>query len=262
MTLPIQAIATAFAKGRPAFMPYFSLGFPDYATSLDIIAACAENGADLMELGLPFSDPLADGPTIQHSTQIALQNGITTAQCLQAVKELRQRGVTIPLMLMGYYNPILAFGLENFVHTAAQNGANGLIVPDLPAEEAGELDRITQAYGLGLTYFLSPTSTPERIHLIAQKARGFVYLVSVTGITGARSSVSADLQAFVGRVRAQVQVPLAVGFGISTPEQARTVGELADGVIMGSQLIKLAEHNPNAVSEIGQFVKQVVQALA
>jgi tryptophan synthase alpha chain len=261
MTQPIQAIATAFAKGRPAFMPYFSLGFPDYATSLDIIAACAENGADLMELGLPFSDPLADGPTIQHSTQIALQNGMTTAKCLQAVQELRQRGVTIPLMLMGYYNPILAFGLENFVRTAAENGANGLIVPDLPAEEAGELDRITQAYGLGLTYFLAPTSTPERIRLIAEKARGFVYLVSVTGTTGARSSVSADLHAFVERVRAQVQVPLAVGFGISTPEQAGTVGQLADGVIIGSQLIKLANNNPYAVAEIGQFVKQVVQAL-
>jgi len=152
MPSPIDQVTAAFANGHTAFMPYFTLGYPDYETSLAIVQACAQAGADLMELGLPFSDPLADGPTIQHSTQVALQNGMTMARCLQAVRQLRARGVAIPFMLMGYYNPMLRYGLARFVAAAAAAGANGFIVPDLPPEEAGELDELCRRHGLGLTY--------------------------------------------------------------------------------------------------------------
>lgn len=259
---PIDQITTAFQRGKPAFMPYFSLGFPDLETSLQIIQTCVANGADLIELGLPFSDPLADGPTIQHSTQVALQNGMTTRKCLDALQELRARGVGVPLLLMGYYNPILAYGLARFVEDARLCGANGLIVPDLPPEEADELVGLCEKHGLGFICFLAPTSTAERIALVAQKARGFVYLVSVTGITGARNRISDSLPEFIARVRAQVSIPLAVGFGISTPEQARQVGQLADGVIIGSQLIKLAENSADPLASIGAFVREVKASLS
>lgn len=258
----LTAISNAFSQHRPAFMPYFSLGFPTYDTSLDVIQACVDNGADLIELGMPFSDPLADGPTIQHSTQVALQNGVTTAHCLEAVDTLRGRGVTTPLMLMGYVNPLLAYGLDRFAADAASAGANGLIVPDLPPEEAAVLEAACQQHGLILTYLLAPTSTFDRIRLVARKARGFTYLVSVTGVTGARTALNTALKDFIARVRAQVNTPLAVGFGISTPEQAREVGALADGVIVGSKLISLVRDSDQPAQTAAQFTREMLAALA
>ena len=159
-------ISEAFGKERTALMPYFTIGYPDYETSLDIVEACVEAGADLMELGVPFSDPLADGPTIQHSTQIALENGITVKHCFEAVAELRARGVVIPLILMGYINPMLAYGLEKFVTDAAEAGASGFIVPDLPPDEGVELRALCKQHGLDLVFLLSPNSSDERIQFV------------------------------------------------------------------------------------------------
>lgn len=237
-------IAAAFAQtqqaGSAALMPYYTLGYPNRQTSVDVIAAIAPH-SDLLELGVPFSDPLADGPTIQHSTQVSLENGTTVAGCLDMVAELRRRGVDTPVMLMGYYNPILAYGIANYVRGAAQAGADGFIVPDLPPEEADELAQAAAAAGLALIYFLAPTSSPARIASVAEKAQGFIYLVSLTGVTGARTAVQTDLAAFVARVRQQARVPLAVGFGISTLQQAAQIGGMADGVIVGSALINAVD---------------------
>jgi tryptophan synthase alpha chain len=241
-------------------MPYFTLGYPDRGTSLDVVAAIAPF-SDLIELGVPFSDPLADGPTIQRSTQIALENGTTTADCLQMVRELRQRGVTRPFMLMGYYNPILAYGPEAYVQDAAAAGADGFIVPDLPFEEADEFEQLATAAGMVLVHFLAPTSNPERIKLIAGRAKGFIYLVSLTGVTGARRQLDTGLGAFVARVRAQATVPLAVGFGISTPEQASAVGEMVDGVIVGSALVKTAGEAAQKPAAAAAYVRSLQEAL-
>jgi tryptophan synthase alpha chain len=233
-----MTIQNAFSQNKTAFMPYFTLGYPDYETSLDIIQACAEAGADLMELGVPFSDPLADGPVIQHSTQVALEKGMTVARCLAGVRELRARGIFIPFLLMGYINPILAYGTARFVQDAAEAGVIGLIIPDLTPEEAGELEGLCNEHGLALVFLLAPNSTEERIKLVCEKTSGFVYLVSVIGVTGARADLPAGLREFVLRVRRHARVPLAVGFGISTPDQSSSVGEIADGVIVGSALVK------------------------
>lgn len=254
-------IHEAFGKGSTALMPYFTIGYPDYETSLDVIEASVEVGADLMELGMPFSDPLADGPTIQHSTQVALENGITVKHCLKAVEELRSRGVAIPLILMGYINPVLAYGLEKFVIDAAKSGASGFIIPDLPPEEAGVLQSLCQQNGLDLIFLLPPNSSDERMKFVTEQSSGFVYLVSVLGITGERKTLPEELAKFVGRVRNQTDKPLAVGFGISTPEQAAEVGEIADGVIVGSALIKAAGQADDPVEAARTFVGKLNMAL-
>ena len=220
-------------------MPYFTIGYPDYETSLDVIAACCAAGADLMELGIPFSDPLADGPTIQRSTQIALENGISVAGCLQAVRDLRSRGIETPFLLMGYINPALSFGLERFAREAAASGADGFIIPDLPPDEAGEFSAHCAAHGLGLVHLLAPNSPPERIALVAARSIPFIYLVSITGVTGARAGLPPEIGPFIEKVATLNPdgKPLAVGFGIATAAQAKAVAEVAAGVIVGSALI-------------------------
>jgi tryptophan synthase alpha chain len=234
-------LAAAF-DGRPAFMPYYPLGYPTPAASLDVIEALARRGADLIEVGVPFSDPLADGPVIQHATQVALQQGMTVARALGAIAELRARGVAVPLVLMGYYNPWLAYGLERAAHAAAQAGADAFIVPDLPPEEAGEFEgALAGAAGtnpLPLIRLLAPTTPVERMRRILARAQGFVYLVSVAGVTGARADLPTGLPEFVSRVRAETDLPVCVGFGISTLDQARAVSTIADGVIVGSVLVR------------------------
>jgi tryptophan synthase alpha chain len=255
-------ISEAFGKGQAALMPYFTIGYPDYRTSLDVIEACVAAGADLMELGMPFSDPLADGPTIQHSTQVALENGITVARCLEAVAELRAHGVSIPLILMGYINPILAYGLRKFVADAAQAGASGFIIPDLPPEEAGKMQSKCHQRGLDLVFLLPPNSSDERVRFVAGQSTGFVYLVSVLGITGERKSLPQALAQFVERVRAHTDKPLAVGFGISTPDQAAAVGQVADGVIVGSALIKAAGQADDPAAAAREFVLGLKDALS
>ena len=246
---------------RAACMPYFTLGYPNGALSGEILLAAALSGADLLELGIPFSDPLADGPTIQHSTQAALENGMTVRGCLAQVRRLRQSGVEQPLLLMSYINPLLAFGIESFTTEAAAAGADGLIVPDLPPEEGAELEEACRRNKLALVYLLAPTSTPERIALAASRASGFIYLVSVTGVTGARQALPPDLADFIGRVRRATDLPLAVGFGIATPQQAAQVGRLADGVIVGSALINAIDLSDDPCATTSAFIQELAAAL-
>jgi tryptophan synthase alpha chain len=236
-----QAFARARAERRAAFMPFVTIGHPDLPTSLAMLEMLAEVGADVIEVGVPFSDPLADGPTIQHSSQVALANGIRLVDCVEAVRTVRARGVHIPLVLMGYVNPILTYGLARYADDAAEAGASGFIVPDLPPEEAGELAGYCAAHGLALVPLLAPNSTPERIRQVVATAKGFVYLVSVMGVTGARDVLPTDLADYIRRVRGLTTLPLAVGFGISRPEQVRMIASLADGVIVASALIRLME---------------------
>jgi len=256
----MNRIEKAF-KNKPIFMPYFPLGYPDLSTSIDVIEALAKNGADLIEVGLSFSDPLADGPVIQKATQVALEKGITVKKSLQAVAELRKRGVEIPLVLMGYYNPMLAYGLEKFIREAQEAGVDGFIIPDLPPEESDEFVRATGQSYLPLIQMLAPTTPNERMESIARNAKGFVYLVSVTGVTGARSSISDGLGDLIARVREHTSVPVCVGFGIGTPEQAKEVGALADGVIVGSACVKAIGENENPVEAAKEFAKSFEGAL-
>ena len=254
-----EAFARATAEGQAALMPYLTLGYPTPHLSLELVEAAVAGGADLVELGIPFSDPLADGPTIQQATHLALQQGMTVARCLEMAAELRARGVQVPLLFMGYLNPILAYGVEAFVRASAQVGVDGLIVPNLPPEEADEVEEACRNSGLALVYLLAPTSAEERVALVAERSQGFVYLVSLVGVTGARDSLPPGLVEFVGRVRKATEMPLAVGFGISTPVQARRVGELADGVVVGSAILRLVEDEP--ARRVEDFVRSLRRGL-
>jgi tryptophan synthase alpha chain len=256
----MSRITEAF-KNRPIFMPYFPLGYPDLDTSVDVIEALAKNGADLIEVGLSFSDPLADGPVIQKATQVALEQGITVKKSLAAVKELRKRGVTIPLVLMGYYNPMLAYGLEKFIRDVVEAGADGFIVPDLPVEEADEFYAAMKGVDAPLIPMLAPTSSADRMEMIARKAKGFIYLVSVTGVTGERTSISDGLGALIAQVREHTSAPVCVGFGIGTPEQAKQVGALADGVIVGTACVRTIGTSQIPVETAKQFAVEFRSAL-
>ena len=270
----VQRIRVAFARaheaGRAAFMPYQMLGHPTIDQSLAVVQAIAAAGADLFELGLPFSDPLADGPVVQAAAQRALDNGVTVARSLEMVRQLRAAIPETPFCLMGYVNPLLRYGLERFVADAAAAGADGLIVPDLPPDEpeAAQLIAACRQHGLATVFLLAPTSTPERIALGVARSQGFVYLVSVAGVTGARDRLPDTLASFVASVRQQAQrqspvepVYLAVGFGISTPEQAQQVAAMADGVIVGSALVKLAEQaQPNSAPAVAGLAARLREA--
>ncbi len=260
----MNRIENAF-KNKPIFMPYFPLGFPDLETSIDVIEALAKNGADLIEVGLSFSDPLADGPVIQKATQVALEKGITVKKSLEAVKELRKRGVNIPLILMGYYNPMLAYGLEKFVFDALDAGVDGFIVPDLPMEESEEfraaLSGAASEVEAPLIQMLAPTTPDNRMELIARNAKGFIYFVSVTGVTGERKSISDGLEDLIARVRKHTSIPVCVGFGIGLPEQARSVGMVADGVIVGSACVRAIGEGANPVVTAKEFARNFQEAL-
>lgn len=256
------AFAAARAENRAALMPYYTLGYPNGPTAEAVLRAVAAAGADLIELGVPFSDPLADGPTIQRSTQIALERGMTVAGCLASVGRLRASGVTQPLLLMGYVNPVLAYGAARFVRDVAAAGADGLIVPDLPPEEAGEIAAACAAHGLALVHLAAPTTTDARLARLAAATTGFLYLVSVAGVTGARAELPPDLATFIGRARAVARTPVAVGFGIAGPAQARAVGQLADGVIVGSALINAVTGADDPAAAAQRFVGGLAAALA
>jgi tryptophan synthase alpha chain len=259
----IDAIAAMFARaeaeGRPAFLPYFPIGYPSLAESLAAVEAMAAEGVDGFEIGMPFSDPLADGPTIQAATQVALENGTTVRSCLSAVRELRARGVRQPMLMMGYLNPILAYGVDNFVRDAGAAGAHGLIVPDLPPEESELVGAACARAGLALILFLAPTSSEARIRQVAERATGFIYVVSLTGVTGARADLPDDLVDFLARVRARAGgVPLALGFGISTQEHVRAVRGQVNGFIVGSALVRAAKDGVDAVRALTRSLRQAV----
>ncbi len=236
----MSRISNAFAKGRKALIAYVTTGYPSLEATVEVVPMLARLGCDIVELGIPFSDPLADGATIQEASLKALHNGATADACLSAAAKIR-RVTDVPLVFMSYFNPILASGLSSFVERSSQSGLDGLIVPDLPPEEGGELESLARPKGIDLIYLLAPTSTEVRIRVVASHSRGFIYLVSVAGVTGARTSLPPDLEVFVKRVRVAAKQPLCVGFGISTPPQAREVARYADGVIVGSRLVRAME---------------------
>jgi tryptophan synthase alpha chain len=252
-----ETFARLKAEKRTALMPYLPLGYPTLDVSRQLIRTAADAGADVIELGIPFSDPLADGPVIQRATHVALQNGMTLAKCFEMEREAREAGVTVPLVLMGYYNPILRFGVEPCARAAQEAGADGFIVPDLPPEEAGALDAACRAHGLGLVFLAAPTSTAERLRIIAEATCGFMYLVSVVGVTGARDQMAADLTEFVARVRAVTTKPACVGFGIANAETARAVAGCADGVIVGSALVSRIGEPERAVGAAREFIAEL-----
>jgi tryptophan synthase alpha chain len=225
--------------GEPGLIVFLTVGYPDLEATLSLVPALIAGGAHIIELGIPFSDPLADGATIQRASFHALRQGVTPAVSLQAIAGLRTRGVEAPLVLMGYYNPLLAYGPEAFCQEAARAGADGLIVVDLPPEESADLQSACDHTGLHLIYLLAPTSTPARIRLVAQQASGFIYCVSVAGVTGSRDDLPADLPQFTARVRRHTLLPLAVGFGISKHKHFRAVARLAEAAVIGSALIDL-----------------------
>jgi tryptophan synthase alpha chain len=255
----MSQIAAVFKPGYKALIAYITVGYPDIKVTPQIAATLAENGCDIIELGIPFSDPLADGTTIQKSSYRALQQGTTPQLCLDIAGQLRQK-MSIPLVFMTYYNPVLNYGLEAFCQSCHRAGINGLIVPDLPLEEGAELEAITQKYDLDLIYLLAPTSTEERITSVAERSRGFIYLVSLTGVTGARQTLPPELESFVLRVRQKAKQPLCVGFGVSNPEQAKRIAGIADGVIVGSRLIQLIEED-TTLSSLKSFTSSLHQAL-
>ncbi len=251
-----ETFARRRAAGEAALVTYVMGGDPDLATSKAMALACVEGGADLLEIGIPFSDPIADGPTIQRAAERALAGGTTTADVLEVARAVRARS-DVPIALMGYLNPILAHGPERFLSEAARAGVDALIVPDLLPEEAGDLGALAARHGVKIVFLLAPTSTAPRIEAAARAATGFLYFVSVTGVTGARAPLAAEVGPQLAAVRAKSPVPVVIGFGVSSPEHARALAPLADGVVVGSAIVsRIAEGGSRAakVSRVKRFV--------
>ena len=272
MTAPAEApvatsrIGAAFekarAEGRAAFIPFITAGYPTLQRSAELLDALVAGGADLIEIGVPFSDPLADGTTVQASSQKALENGVTLADALDLARRLRVKGSDVPVLLMGYTNPFYQYGLERLAADAVEAGVDGFIIPDLPADESDEFREPLQARGRDLIYLLAPTTTERRIADTAERASGFIYCVALVGVTGARDALSATLADYLARVRAQTSLPLALGFGISTPTQVAEASQLADGVVVASALINHVDSLPDSEQVAGaeRFVRDLAQA--
>lgn len=239
------------AKKRTAFLAYVTVGFPSRNATPQIAASLLKGGADILELGMPFSDPLADGATIQHSNQVALDNKVTLKDCLDAAKQVRLTNKTAPILLMGYYNPILHYGLSKFCTDSVKAGVDGFIVVDLPPDEAAELKKECVRNKLDLIFLLTPTSSDDRMERVCRDASGFIYIVTVAGVTGARASVNTAVPELVARVRKHTNLPLAVGFGVSTAEQFRDIGKYADGVAVGSAIISAIDKPTTAAAALG-----------
>lgn len=252
-------IRNAFAGGK-AFIPFITCGDPDLETTAAVVRAAAENGADLIELGIPFSDPTAEGPVIQAANLRSLQGGVTTDKIFDLVRDLR-RDVTIPMVFMTYANVVFSYGAERFISTCREIGIDGLILPDLPFEEKEEFQPLCSKYGVDLISLVAPTSE-NRISMIAKEAEGFLYLVSSLGVTGMRSEIKTDLASIVKVIREASDIPCAIGFGISNPEQAKKMADLSDGAIVGSAIIRILEqYGKDAPAHVGAFVKSMKDAL-
>jgi tryptophan synthase alpha chain len=256
----VSRISSVFNRpGHKALIPYVTIGYPDIEATLKVVPLLAASSCDIVELGMPFSDPLADGATIQNASYRALTNGVTVHTCFKIARQLRKM-VDIPLLFMTYYNPVYYYGLEAFCDECERCGIDGLIIPDLPPEEGADLEEMLAQRNADLIYLLAPTSTKERISLVAEHSSGFIYLVSVVGVTGARKQLNKNLDVFVNRVRKKTDKPLCVGFGISTPAQARDSVHMADGAIIGSRIIQLMEADPT-LKKVEGFIKDVRAAL-
>ena len=255
----MSKIAAAFDHGK-AFIAFITCGDPDLETTGRVVRAAVENGADLIELGIPFSDPTAEGPVIQEANLRALQGGVTTDRIFGFVRELRE-DMTVPLVFMTYANVVFSYGAEKFISTCAQIGIDGLILPDLPYEEKEEFLPLCRQYGVDLISLIAPTSE-NRVAMIAREAEGFIYLVSSLGVTGTRSEITTDLAPIIRTIRENAKVPVAIGFGISTPEQARQMAALSDGAIVGSAIEKiLARRGREASDEVGSYVRSMKTAM-
>ncbi|HHV43328.1 MAG TPA: tryptophan synthase subunit alpha [Firmicutes bacterium] len=250
---------------RNALIPYLTAGYPDLETSKRLLLTAARDGADIIEIGIPFSDPLADGPILQEAAGQALQNGTTIAKVMEIAgevyEEIRREGLNTELVFMVYYNLVYSWGEDRFVEAAAKAGVAGLIVPDLPYEEASGLAEKAEEAGMDLIYLVAPNTPPERIQQIGERSRGFIYAVSLHGVTGPREKLPKDLTELVARIKANVDVPVAVGFGISSAEQAVEVTKIADGVIIGSVLAQLVKEAEDPCDALGQFIGQLRAAL-
>lgn len=251
--------AKAFENGK-AFIPFITYGDPDLETTAKIVREAVANGADLIELGIPFSDPTAEGPVIQGANIRALKGGVTTDKVFDLVRELR-KDVTVPMVFMTYSNVVFSYGADKFISTCKEIGINGLILPDLPYEEKEEFLPLCRKYGVDLISLIAPTSE-NRIAMIAKEADGFIYLVSSLGVTGTRSEINTDLKSIVDVIRQNSSVPCAIGFGISTPEQAKKMADIADGAIVGSAIIKIIEqYGKDAPKYVGEYVKSMKDAI-
>ena len=252
-------IKSAFDHGK-AFIPFVTCGDPDLETTGAIVRAAVENGADLIELGIPFSDPTAEGPVIQDANLRALTGGVTTDKIFAFVKELR-RDVKIPMVFMTYANVVFSYGAERFISTCRDIGIDGLILPDLPYEEKEEFLPLCHQYGVDLISMIAPTSE-NRIAMIAREAEGFLYVVSSLGVTGVRSEIRTDLASIVEVIRQNTDIPCAIGFGISTPEQAKKMADVSDGAIVGSAIVKIIEkYGKDAAAPVGEYVRSMKNAL-
>jgi tryptophan synthase alpha chain len=238
-----ERFAKRRAEAKPAFVAFLTAGDPSLDRTVEAAVELDAAGADVLELGVPFSDPLADGPVIQRASERALARGVTLSGVLDAVRRIRAR-CDLPLLLFSYYNPLLQYGLERLAREARAAGADGALVTDLPPEEAGEWVAAARAADLDTVFLASPTSPPERLRRVAEASRGFVYAISRTGVTGERQALSADARPLVERLRSLTDVPVALGFGLSTPEQVREAAAVADGVVVGSALVRFLEEHP------------------
>lgn len=258
-----RTFAELRARGRAGFIPYLTFGDPSPELTLALLEALERAGADLIELGVPFSDPMADGPVLQRAAERALAAGATMRACLDVVAEFRRRS-SVPIVLFGYYNPLFRYGIERVAADARAAGADGFLCVDLPPEESSDLDRAARAVGLDLIYLLAPTSTLDRMRKVLSRARGFVYFVAVTGVTGARSELADNLETLVRSVKRLTPLPVGVGFGISTPEQARRVASFADAVIVGSAIARVIEETADrsqTVAAVEAFVGGLARAV-
>jgi len=263
MTRISDTFASLRGRGEAALIPYITAGDPDLDTTFQLVHELARQGADLIELGIPFSDPMADGPTHQRAAERALRSGTSLARILDLVQRLRH-SLSLPIILFSYYNPLFRYGGERFARDARQVGVDGVLCVDLPPEEADELKRETDRQDLDLIFLLAPTSSLSRARTVLSRARGFVYYVAVTGVTGARATLPPDLREMVRGIRAISPVPVGVGFGISSPAQAAEVASMADAVIVGSAISQLIETHcgqPDLVARVGEFVGSLKQAL-
>lgn len=261
----MSRIGIAFRRlkqdGKKALVPFLTAGDPNPAATKRLILTLERAGADVIELGVPFSDPMADGPVIQKASERALAKGMTLRKVLGLVSRVRKAS-QVPLLLMGYFNPILSYGLERFARDAARAGVDGAIVVDLPPEESGDLDRALKKNGIDLIYLLTPTSDADRIRIVCRRARGFIYFVSMTGVTGAALKSEAEIRSKVAEIRRCTKLPIAIGFGISSPKQARAMGKIGDGAVVGSALVTLIHKNArNPSAKAGAFIKRMRDAL-
>ena len=247
-------------ENKKAFIAFLTAGDPDFETSVKNFKAVAKAGADLIEFGIPFSDPIAEGPVIQEADIRALNAGMTTDRVFELLKEVR-KDVDIPIVFMTYANPVFHYGSDEFFRKAAEAGADGIIIPDCPFEERHEFDEIAAKYGIDFISMIAPTSE-DRIREIAEQAKGFIYVVSSLGVTGVRNEITTDLDSIVSLIREATDVPAAIGFGISTPEQAAKMSKVADGVIVGSAMVRIvAEYGKDAPEKLAEYVKSMKAAI-